>query len=335
MLKAVWFLAYLANQVKIVFGSSSKGRSKLRLVKSLFAFAILASVSSLASATTGTIGKYNLILLGDYNFQGGDVQGQTFIGGDLNSSNPVEFGSRLANTDTAIDAVTIVGDVNASRVRVLRDNNLVYGGSLNSTPVELNDGDDGQLIHNPALSVTDVMAELYADTAYFAGLTSTGAYSSNSFTYSGSEKVAVFDVSASDVFAQNSNLSLNWGSAETVIINVSGTHVNIGGGVNLNNGFNGDMSFSNIVWNFFEATSINFNSLASKGSVLAPYAVTSGGASFDGAFAAVSYTGAREFHNYTFNYDTPTTSTQVPEPPLFGLMLAASLALFRIRKSKI
>ncbi|GAB2681817.1 choice-of-anchor A family protein [Aliiglaciecola sp. 3_MG-2023] len=305
----------------------------MKLVKSLFAFAVLASLSGAATATSGTIGKYNLLLLGDYNFSGGDVQGQSFIGGDLNSSNPVEFGSRLANTDTAIDAVTIVGDLNANRVRVLRDNNLVYGGDLNGTAIELNDGDDGQLIHDSSLTVADIKTELYADTAYFAGLSSTGSFSSGNFDYAGSENMAVFDVSAADIFAQNSNLSMNWGSAETVIINVSGTDINIGGGVNLNNGFNGDAAFSNIVWNFFEATNIDFNGLASKGSVLAPYADTSGGASFDGSFAAVSYTGAREFHNYTFDY-TPPTSTKVAEPSLFGLMLLSGLLVIRKRRIK-
>jgi choice-of-anchor A domain-containing protein len=295
------------------------------LVISLFTF--VASVSA-AESTSSTLGTYNLILLEDYNFQGGDVQGQVLIGGDLNANGrAVEFGSRLANTDTAIDAVTIMGDVNANQIRVLNDNNLVYGGALNVSHVELNDGNDGAAIYNANLSIDEVAASLHADSAYFASLSANGTYSDGIFNYVGTDSVAVFNVSAGDIFAQNSNLSLNWGDAETVIINVSAgdavaNDIVVGGGVNLNNGFNGSEAFSNVLWNFYDAESIDFNSLAVKGSVLAPLATTRGGASFDGSFAAVSYTGAREFHNYVFNYETPSAPpvVTVPEPPTIAVL---------------
>jgi choice-of-anchor A domain-containing protein len=279
--------------------------------------------------------------LEDYNFQGGDVQGQVLIGGDLNASgHAVEFGSRLANTNTAIDAVTIMGDVNANQIRVLNDNNLVYGGALNVSHVELNDGNDGKAIANADLSIDDVAASLHADSAYFASLSANGTYSDGIFNYIGTDSVAVFNVSADDVFAQNSDLSLNWGDAETVIINVSASNalandIVVGGGVNLNNGFNGSEAFSNVLWNFYDAESIDFNSLAVKGSVLAPLATTSGGASFDGSFAAVSYTGAREFHNYVFNYEAPSAPpvVSVPEPPTIAV-LAVLLLFLSFRRAR-
>ncbi len=308
------------------------------LVMSLFTF--IASVSA-EETTSSTLGTYNLILLEDYNFQGGDVQGQVLIGGDLNASgHAAEFGSRLANTNTAIDAVTIMGDVNANQIRVLNDNNLVYGGSLNVSHVELNDGNDGKAIYNADLSVDDVAASLHADSAYFASLSANGTYSDGIFNYIGTDSVAVFNVSADDIFAQNSNLLLNWGVAETVIINVSASNalandIVVGGGVNLNNGFNGSEAFSNVLWNFYDAESIDFNSLAVKGSVLAPLATTRGGASFDGSFAAVSYTGAREFHNYVFNYETPSAPpvVSVPEPPTIAV-LALLLLFLSFRRAR-
>lgn len=308
------------------------------LVMSLFTF--IASVSA-EESTSSTLGTYNLILLEDYNFQGGDVQGQVLIGGDLNASgHAVEFGSRLANTNTAIDAVTIMGDVNANQIRVLNDNNLVYGGALNVSHVELNDGNDGKAIANADLSIDDVAASLHADSAYFASLSANGTYSDGIFNYIGTDSVAVFNVSADDVFAQNSDLSLNWGDAETVIINVSASNalandIVVGGGVNLNNGFNGSEAFSNVLWNFYDAESIDFNSLAVKGSVLAPLATTSGGASFDGSFAAVSYTGAREFHNYVFNYEAPSAPpvVSVPEPPTIAV-LAVLLLFLSFRRAR-
>lgn len=308
------------------------------LIHSAAAYADGSSTKS--ASQNSAIGTYNLILLEDYNFQGGDVQGQAFIGGNLNAQGHyAEFGSRLENTDTAIDAVTIVGDVNANGVRVLRDNNLVYGGALNASVVELNDGDDGQLINNPDLSIADMASELFADTAYYASLSSNGTYSNGVFNYAGSDSVAVFNISALDIFSQNSNLSLNWGAAETVIINVSAegfanSNIAIGGGVNLNNGFTQQSGFSNILWNFYDAQSINFNGVAMKGSVLAPFANTSGGASFDGAFAANSYTGAREFHNFVFNYERPQDVVEVSEPSVAFMTAFLLFALVARRRAR-
>ncbi|WP_284218680.1 choice-of-anchor A family protein [Agaribacter marinus] len=314
---------------------------KFSLIKAISTVVVvgLASYAYDANSVENTIGKHNLILIEDYNFTGGDVQGSAVIGGDLNANVAAEFGSRLENTDIAIDAVTVVGnvgDVNGGNVqiRVLKDNNFVYGGQIyNNTTIELNDGDDAQLIHNPAVSIADIVAELHADTAYYAGLTANGTYANGQFNYSGTEDQVVFNVEAKDIFAQNSNLSLNGTSGRTVIINVAtngltDNEIVLGGGINLNNGFNGNAAFSSVLWNFSDATRIDFGSLNVKGSVLAPYAHTFGSANVDGAYAALSFTGAREFHNFTFNGDEPPTSTvSVPVPPMFWFILASAIAL--------
>lgn len=310
-------------------------RSVVLLILGVF---LLGVFSAKAADNSGALNSYNLILLEDYNFSGGDVQGKTFIGGDLNANGRVaEFGSRLANTNTAIDAVTIVGDVNANGIRVLRDNNLVYGGALNASTVELNDGNDGQLIYNPDVSIAAIKNELLSDSAYYSSLAGNGNFSNGVFNYTGSDELAVFNVSAADVFSQNSNLSLQWGAAQTVIVNVTasdfaGGNIVIGGGVNLNNGFTQQSAFSNILWNFYDANSIDFNGIAMKGSVLAPFADTRGGASFDGTFAANSYTGAREFHNFVFNYERPDDTVEVSESSTIMLLICALAGVFLRRK---
>lgn len=310
-------------------------RSVVLLILGVF---LLGVSSAKAADNSGALNSYNLILLEDYNFSGGDVQGKTFIGGDLNANGRVaEFGSRLANTNTAIDAVTIVGDVNANGIRVLRDNNLVYGGALNASTVELNDGNDGQLIYNPDVSIAAIKNELLSDSAYYSSLAGNGNFSNGVFNYTGSDELAVFNVSAADVFSQNSNLSLQWGAAQTVIVNVTasdfaGGNIVIGGGVNLNNGFTQQSAFSNILWNFYDANSIDFNGIAMKGSVLAPFADTRGGASFDGTFAANSYTGAREFHNFVFNYERPDDTVEVSESSTIMLLICALAGVFLRRK---
>ena len=281
-------------------------------------------------ASSGSIGTYNLILLEDYNFQGGDVEGKALIGGNLNGSGQaVEFGSRLPDTDSAIDAVTIVGDIKANHVTIQNGNNLVYGSNSSHANVNLN-GSGGSATQAPQAvldaEIDAVFAEIYNESLYYNSLAATGFFSGPGnqaeLLYTGTQSVAVFNVNASDIFAQNNSLSLQQASASTVVINVAGIDITAGGGVNLNNGFS-QQTATNIVWNFFEATDIDFNNLAMKGSVLAPYANTTGGASFDGAFAAVSYTGAREFHNFLFDYETPA-----PKPPTVLVSAPTSAALF-------
>ncbi len=318
---------------------------KIELVR-LIAVVSLFVFGTAVNATSNTLGEYNLILIEDYNLQGGDVQGRAFIGGDLNGG-VAEFGSRLANTDQAIDAVSIVGSVNAQRVRVLNDNNVVYAQTLSQgrTPesvFELNDGDDGRAIFDPSLSISDIAAELYADSAYFESLNTSnqfdfGSFNSNTgaLSYSGNDSSVVFDLEASDIFSNNTNINanINFGALDAVIINVGGTDINVGGGVNVNgfgNSLNQNLGTTNVIWNFYEATSINFNNIAVAGAVLAPYADVTGGAVFDGAFAALSYTGAREFHNFVFNFDTPVTDVSAPGATL--IFMSALFYLVRVRK---
>jgi choice-of-anchor A domain-containing protein len=195
---------------------------------------------------------------------------------------------------------------------------------------ELNDGDDGQAIFNPDLSITNIVDQLYADSAFFQSLNTTntfdfGTFDSNSgeLSYSGTDSTVVFNLDSDEAFAQNTNLraNLDFGSLDSVIINVSGTEINVGGGVNLNgfgNALNQAAGTTNVIWNFYEATSIDFNNIAV------------GGAVFDGAVAALSYTGAREFHNFVFNFDTPPVD--VPEPATLSVMALGLIYVARRRK---
>jgi choice-of-anchor A domain-containing protein len=123
-----------------------------------------------------------------------------------------------------------------------------------------------------------------------------------------------------------------------VVINVSGSSITNAGGVNMNNGFsalaNGsNIGASNILWNFYEATSINFGSMRVNGSVLAPFADITMQIDFDGAVAARSYTGAGQVHNFLFNWTPPTVS--VPEPSILLLLMVGLglIGLVRLRRA--
>ncbi len=286
--------------------------------------AVVASLVLSCGVQATVLNDYNLILTGDYHYQGGEVEGRTLLGGSLNAAGHSPTFAIRETTTAGLDSVTIVGDVNASNIN-LNAGSLSYGGAYNvAGHVNLNGGGSAvqsiNAVNQPDLAATfaAVEAELRADSVYFASLPSNAVLTGSHLSYSGTQNLAVFNVDFADVFAQNNNLSLDAGMAETVIINVAGYDVNVAGGVNLTgNGFakQADMNnlgASNILWNFYEAESIDFNNLATVGSVLALDADITGGAVFDGSVAAQSYTGAREFHSHGFDWEQPPSLPALP-----------------------
>lgn len=291
-----------------------------------FAAIFLLGLSSFSSHAdlSQTIGTYNLILLDNYSGGGIHVHGAAFFGGDINTNSATVFGSRLTSDNgygSSIDAVTVVGDVNAPGITIENGHNLVYGGTLNS-PVNLNGGGSTAQGNAAALqSLRDSLAQqLYADVALLSGLTANGSVepknpgnNPNSLVYSGTDSTAVFNVSGTDLFS-NGDIFLDAGIADTIVINVSGKDISMQG--NLNTSFPDSSMFSKIVWNFFEAETINFNNRPVYGSVLAPYAHIVSGGDFDGSLAARSYSGNQQFHHYLFSGSVGPTAA-VPEPSLF------------------
>jgi choice-of-anchor A domain-containing protein len=294
---------------------------KMKLKQINLALAVTVSVA----ATAMPLSDYNLILFNDYNFEGGDVEGKTLIGGSLEATGyGAVFGSKAIRFE---DTLTVVGDINATNLNI-ENGDVVYGGTMNVGNLNMNGG--GSVRQDTGLNISSIKTELELATLNYSALDQNGYFDpfSTTLTYDGLDTTAVFNVDAMDIFAMNNSLRLNSGVAETVIINVSGTSIAAGGGANLIDGFrHSDIGAENILWNFHEAEVIDFNNLAMFGSILATGADITGGAVFDGSVAANSYTGGREFHEFLF--DEPTV--EVSEPATIGLFGLGLMALFRRR----
>ena len=295
----------------------------MHLSTKLLATLVLAGGTSLASATP--LEDYNLILFGDFAVSGssGHIHGNAFVGGDLNGQNP-EFGADLSRSLT-VDTLEVAGDLNANQVTV-QAGYLAYGGANNLGSINCNgDGLSGgaclKAVSGLADKASGLHAELSAESAYYAGISTTGDVdlAGRHLNYTGAATdLAVFNLDGNDLFAQNSNWNLDFGAADKVVINVFGDVLASAGGINLNGGFS-HANAENILWNFYGADSIDFGATQWFGSVLAVDAVVDFDNDLNGTLAANSYVGNGQIHIAGWNSTPPLAP--VPEPQTYLLML--------------
>ncbi|MGD8912466.1 MAG: choice-of-anchor A family protein [Candidatus Thiodiazotropha sp.] len=278
--------------------------------------------TNLASATA--IENYNMILFGDFNVSGGSghIHGTAFVGGDLNGQNP-EFGANLSKSVT-IDTLEVAGDLNTNQVTI-QAGNLVYGGTNNLGNINCNgNGLSGGGCLKAASGLdakaASLRAELSSESAYYAGLSANGSVdlAGNRLSYTGgATDLAIFNLNGSDLFAQNSNWDLEFGTADKVLINVYGDTVVNAGGVNFNGGFS-HLNAEDILWNFVDASIIDLGSSHWFGSILAMNAVLDTDNDITGSLVADSYIGNGQMHMHHWNYQPPQN---VPEPNITLLMM--------------
>lgn len=292
------------------------------------------------------LSEYGLVLLDDLNANSIHVHNRAFIGGDVIGGN-AEFGTRL-DKNTRDTSAEIAGNLNvganvgAGYVTIGGSNNAAY---LNCNGNGLSQGACVRFDTTLKGRAANLTRQLHDDTLNISRLESNGEVvldgNQKTLRYTGVESVAVFSLDGALLFSQNSNWSLDHGSAETVVINVSGDILVNAGGVNFNTGFGANagvnnIGAANILWNFHEAESIDFGSSRFNGSVLAAYADIRMWNDFDGSLAARSYQGAGQVHDYLFSgIDFPSTPpVAVAEPSALAILLAGLgvLALGRRRQ---
>lgn len=314
----------------------------MTLYSKLFSTALLACFSSFTSA--GPLNDYNLILFGDLNVSGGSghIEGKAFIGGDV--VNASVFAQKEARTSTE-DTVKVVGNFKSNNGTHIDRGYLAYEGNFSGRTNICNGAGlspsgcvkkvtDGSLSAEKA----NLFSQLQAESDYYKGLADSndialiGDMNNKKFSYSGdATDLVVFNITADQLKGPQWSLDMDFATALNVVINVSGSSFTAG------NTKNGTQSFrnnhNNVLWNFYEATTLNFGD-SWFGNILALNATIATNSNLDGAIAAKSYVGNGEIHKGNWDYTPPKPPVkEVNEPSIFILILCGLglIGLSRLR----
>lgn len=336
----------------------------------------LPSAANAAQVNAGlqAMRDYNLIVLKDLKSTS-EVQGRTFVGGDLSGGSSNYYTKPGAQAGTALTVggdvsggaknvgnggglkvggdlssganmngggqVMVEGDakgVNANGASVyaggdVKNTNaqhIYHGGSVSNSNGTKHAGDhtaDGlkDMIHAEAEALTD---ELLGTSAYLASLTPTSV-----LTYSANGQQAIFDAGAGTgvaVFSignleqalkTRSQLVFNAPTTyDAVIINVAGSTVKLPSSIN----FNGPTGLGmKVIWNFWEASSVDLGSKSWYGSVLAPSAHLKMNNFIEGSVVAksMSQNGAVRMNSFSSDLTVDDLRTAVPEPATWTVMI--------------
>lgn len=291
---------------------------------------LLASATSLSAQSLSALKDYNVITIGDFSTNS-DVEGRTLVGGNFTGSNSSTLGMKLQGKVSSTDKVLSVrGNISSGNPINLNAGSVEVGGSiLGNRKINYNGG--GSLLNGYTTNFTAIVQSLEQASALLEGYGANStviipaaqpaAYKFNANP--DSNGLAVFSITGEGLFGNNKaqQIEMNANGASSIIINVSGTNIVWNAG-NIVGDLTKDALRDNVVWNFYEATSINFGAHNMHGDILAPLAHITSQGPIDGSVFAKSITTTGEMHLI------------VPEPSsaLLG-MLGAGLLLGRRKRN--
>ena len=305
-------------------------------------FVTVAGVS--AQAQSLNYQNYNAIIFNDLNTTS-DIEGRTFVGHDFTGTNSANIGIHLNNTVTSTDRSFVVGDnIVSGNPLNLQRGSLYINGTTNGRIINYNGGGSLVADHSIGTSLSSIQSYSIAESQSLSSMMAdstvslpSGSPGPTTFNATaGANGLAVFNVTADSIFnnpnGQQFNLNVD-ANTTNIIINVSGTSVNWTNG-NMVGNFTTNYWQDHILWNFYQATSINFNAHDFNGAVLAPDASITTSSNIDGLVVANNLTTSAEVHlpdssTSLSAYDGYTAP--IPEPGSAIFLLASGGLLLIVR----
>lgn len=256
-----------------------------------------------AAFDLGDAKDYNLFVIQDLNQPSSDTEGKVAVGRDANLAH-YSIGDKL---NANIGDVLIVGrDLVYTSGRVF-NGNVVYGNTTN-LPIYVT-SIDGELRNDNPINFT--AAKTYLEnlstklSSYPATGTSELAWSTLKLTGT-DPHLNVFTVDGKDL-SDALTLEVHVPNGAVALVNVNGTGMDWSGGLDIYG-----TTYNNILYNFYEATSMDINNIEVRGSVLAPYADINFASGVQyGQMICKSLEGQGQFNYFPFHGNIPSNKTIV------------------------
>ncbi len=305
--------------------------------------ATITTGASAAPLTTAEIlSQFNLVTFGNVTGTS-QVEGRSLIGGNLTSSWMVFNQSPKSAAPSAYAALTVGGSIKGG-AHVNNGGNAVVAGNVDTLNMNgkgtATVGGTGTVQGGPVVrGVAEIpsfeagLKESSAALAMLAGVQPTVVNKNKAvFDAAPTGGMTVYSLSL-DFFSLVNEVQLSLNGADTVIINVAGKSATLA------DNFLGNAvaAAPNVLWNFYEATSLIFDRQF-IGSVLAPYADVTVRNSVEGTLIANSATINGRVGSRPFAGDLPSAAaTAVPGPaalPVFLIGLGGLAAAYRLRRKR-
>lgn len=260
--------------------------------------------SSASPIDLGPAKGYNVFVLKDINQPSSDTEGKMAIGRDAFLAN-YSVGDKLPSSSGTVDAL-IVGRNLTFISGAVEGGNVVYGNSTNLPiyPVSYVDGTLRQDSPIDFASAAAYLQNLSAELSVHPVNGTTTLEWGGVFMNGTDPFLNTFSVNGSDLSTAN-NVEINVPNGSVVLVNVNGNTVSWGGGFVVRG-----TAINNVLYNFYEATSLKIEGIDVTGSILAPFAhVNFVTGVQNGQMICKSLEGRGQFNNVQFIGNIPTTST--------------------------
>jgi choice-of-anchor A domain-containing protein len=282
--------------------------------------------------TVSQAGPQSALVGGTFTQTSGYIPGNVTVGGDAILNNPSAGGYYHVN-----GSVTITGGGSAGGGITY---GTTYSGYSYFNPVQVAPVPvDTSAYTTLPINFTTVAADLNAASTYWGSLVANGstAISFSQLTLTGTDaNLNIFDLTAAQL-SSISTLAFSVPAGSTALINVDGATVNLGP---FGYGTITGLDAEHILYNAFDAGTVNMSGIGLEGSLLAPGAsVNFASGDIDGSIIANNLSGQGESHLHLFDGSLPTppptatpfTAVPTPTSVVGGVMLLSLVVLRRTR----